>query len=235
MFWSLILIMSVVLTSVSSITTAQDGARKFPELSLRSGETVTVIGIYQGKHQLRKKARKRLQDRRIGFGLTTLLAEVLFDTGNFRLQEEKDIQQRELLEDFVSRYWIEPGQKYTEQDLHHVAAQLSAKLLAYGRVTHARASGRRISLGPLSRNKQKLRIQVQVCLYDAATRTRFCRDGKGEAQQEASGVIYTFHGDHIAFTKNATGKATKQAMVFAVQKLMASIHLIPLERRAQQP
>ena len=219
----------------SGLVMAQSEGHIAPALTLQTGAFVSVVGVVQGKQKLRKSTRKHLQDHRIGFGLSTLLAEVLFDTGRFRLVEAKAIEERQLLEELVSTYWIKPpAAQYAERDLQRVATQLDVKLLAHGRVAHRRVSQRRVSFGPLSRHQQKLRIQVRVCLYDATTRANLCRAGEGEAQQLAQGVIYDFHGDRVAFTQNATGQATKQAMVAAVEKLVADIHFVPAKRRAEQ-
>lgn len=196
-------------------------------LSLRTGVRLAVIGVSQGKSRLRRADKKRLQNRRIGFGLNNLLAEALFDTGNFRLLEGKDIRQRELLEDLVNTYWIERGATYSAQELRRVATQLGVKLLAYGSVSHARSSSGRFSLGPLSRHTQKLRVRVNVCLYDASTGTILCQEGQGEARQEGTGVIYEFHGDRLDFENNAAGRATKQAVTLAVREIVASIRFVP--------
>jgi hypothetical protein len=197
-----------------------------PTLSLRSGETLAVIGVTQEEGQLGDTERQNLTDRRIGFGLTHLLAEALFDTGKFRLREEKDVRQREILENLVSTYWLEPGARYSEQVLHSVAMQLGVELLAYGSVAH-RLSKQSVSIGPFSHHKQKLQTRVNVCLYAASTGAILCREGQGEAQQEGVGVIYEFRADRLDFETNAAGKATKQAVTLAVQELVTSIRFSP--------
>lgn len=196
-------------------------------LSLQTGETLAVIGIAQGKNSLRRRYRKRLQNQRIGFGLNQMLAEVLFDTGKFRLLEEKEVRKQALIDKMVYTYWIEPGAVYSQSVLQSLAMQLGVTLLAYGNVSHAAVSGQRFHLGPWSRNVQKLRVKVEVCLYDASTRKQLCREGKGEAEQKGTGVVYEFQGNRLDFEINAMGRASKQAVTRAAQALVTAIRFEP--------
>jgi len=187
---------------------------------------LAVIGMIQGEGQLRDTERKSLQNRRIGFGLTNLLAESLFDTGKFRLLEEKDVRKRELRENLVSKYWLEPGARYSEQMLQSVALQLGVELLAYGNIAHT-SSKQSYCVGPFCHHKQKLQTKVNVCLYAASTRAILCHEGQGEAQQEGTGAFYEFRNDRLDFEKNAAGRAAKQAVTLAVQELTTRIQFAP--------
>src|SRR5262245_33893180 len=180
-------------------------------LALQTGQMLAVIGVTQEGGQPRSTDRTS-EDRQIGFGLTNLLSEALFDTGRFRLLEEKDIGKRELIGNLVQTYWLEPGARYSAQLLQGIAIQLGVELLAYGSVSHTMTSKRSLSLGPFSQAEQKLQVKVNVCVYAASVRDILCREGQGEAKQEAVGVIYEFQGDRLDFEKNATGRATKQAV-----------------------
>ena len=207
--------------------TAKTGASSRSMFTLQTGKMLAVIGVTQEDRQPRSTDRKSLDDRRIGFGLTNLLAEVLFDTGKFRLLEEKEVHKRELLENLVQTYWIEPGAQYSAQMLQGIAIQLGVELLAYGSVSHSETSKRSVSFGPFSHHKQKLQVKVNVCLYEASVGGILCREGQGEAQQEGVGVLYEFHADRLDFEKNAAGRATKQAVTSAVQELVVGIQFVP--------
>jgi hypothetical protein len=197
-----------------------------PPLSLRTSEILAVIGVQQGKNQLSSADSQGLQDRRIGFGLSKLLAESLYDTGKFRLVEEKDLHKRELIEDLVHIHWIVHRANYSERELRRVATQLRAELLAFGTISY-RSFRESISAGPISRVVQKLRIQANVCLYEVFTDAILCREGQGEAEQERRGVIYEPSDDRLDFEKNAAGIATKLAVARAVQDLVAGIQFSP--------
>lgn len=224
-FIVLMAMLCVSLGACTGSTRHRSAVSATPTLSLRTGEVLAVIGVKQGKNQLSSADSQGLQDRRIGFGLSKLLAESLYDTGKFRLVEEKDLHKREL-EDLVHIYWIVHRANYSEQELRRVATQLSAELLAYGSISY-RSFRERISAGPISRVMQKLRIQANVCLYEVFTDAILCREGQGEAEQERRGVIYEPRDDRLDFEKNAAGIATKLAVERAVQDLVAGIQFSP--------
>jgi hypothetical protein len=217
------LMLCVSLASCSGPTTLNSVAPPGPGLSLHSGEALAVIGVKQAGGQPGDADKEGFQDRRIGFGLNTLLAESFFDAGKFRLVEEKDVRKREFLDDLVQAYWIDQRPDYSEHELARVAAQLSAELLAYGNVSYSRFTGQRIAVGPVSRAEQTLRVQLNVCLYEVATRALLCRQGQGEGRQQGTGMVYEFRGDRLDFEQNAAGRATRQAVAAAVQDLTASI------------
>ncbi len=196
-------------------------------LTVRSGEALAVIGVQQGDAPSGRGEADSLREPRVGFGLNSLLAESLFDTGQFRLIEEKDVHQRNLLDDLVKTYWIGARAPYTPEQLQRVAQQLGAPLLAYGSVVYGGFSGQHLMLGPFSRAEQTLRLQVTACLYAASTRASLCRQGRGEAHQEGVGVVYEFRGDRLDFAQNAVGRATKEAVVLAVRELVASLTFLP--------
>ncbi len=198
-----------------------------PEWSLKSGDTLAVVGVTRDTQRIKGMTRKQLEDRRLGFGLSTLIAETLFDSGKFRLYETPNVGERQLLDDLVTSYWVESPPDYAERDLYRVAQQLKLSLLAYGRIVHATQRKRGLSFGPFSNHKQTLRVRVNVCLYDATQRTTLCREGQGKAVQTGKGVLYEYVGDRLDFARSAAGKATTEAVTHAVHELVEAIHFEP--------
>jgi len=224
---TLTVLLGMVLVACPGPQTQSDVRSPEAGLTVRSGESLAVIGVQRGDTPPRSGETDSMQDRRVGFGLNSLLAESLFDTGRFHLVEEKDVRQRALLTDIVKTYWIEARGPYTPEQLQRVAQQLGAPLLAYGSVVYGGFSGQRLMLGPFSRAEQTLRLQVTACLYAASPRSSLCRQGRGEARQEGVGMVYEFSGDRLDFAQNAIGRATKEAVVLAVRELVASLTFLP--------
>jgi curli biogenesis system outer membrane secretion channel CsgG len=206
----------------TSVSAAVPGAT----FALKTGTMLAVIGVSQ-EAQLRGPDRKSPEYSRIGFGLATLLSEVLFDTGKFRLMEEKALQKRELLDNLAQTYWIEPGPRYSAHRLQSIALQLGVELLAYGSIVRTKTSKFSSGIAFANYQKQKLQVKVNVCLYEASAGGIVCDEGQGEAQQEGAGVVYAFHGDRLDFENNAASKATKHAVILAVKALMTRIHFAP--------
>jgi hypothetical protein len=195
--------------------------------SWSAGRTLAAIGAKPQEPSDARGEDPAWRDRRVAFGLNNLLAESLYDTGKFRLVEEKDLRQRQLIEELVDLFWHASRPEPSDPELASIGARLEAELLAYGTIGYARSSAQRIQIGPLGKYQQKLRVTAEVCLFDVATQTTRCREGEGTAQQEGMGVLYEFRNDRLEFEKTAAGRATKQAVAAAVQALVVSIRFDP--------
>jgi hypothetical protein len=219
---------SVLLTGCGGATRQGDPSASPPApLSLHAGQRLAAVGFRPQGSVVAQADGAAWQDRRLAFGLNQLLAESFYATGQFRLVEARDIQRRELIEHVVQSYWTEPQRPVTPQDLAPLGARLEADLLAYGVIAEAGISGRRFFLGPISSHQQTLQVRVEVCLFEVATRSTFCREGQGIAQQEGAGVIYEFRHDRVDFERNAAGRATKQAVASAVREIIAAARFTP--------
>ncbi|MCP4263551.1 MAG: hypothetical protein GY774_39505 [Planctomycetes bacterium] len=194
-------------------------------LSLRTGESIAVVGVKLG--QLKDVNKGSVRNPRIGFGLNDLLTQSLFDKGKFTLVEA-EVRKSKLLKNLVNTYWIERRSHYPEQELPSIAEKLGVELLAYGTVSY-KSVEKEVFIGPFSRIEQKLQVAANVCLYKVSTGDLLCRDGRGEAWQKGMAVIYKFSGDHIDFEKSAAGIATKKAVYLAVKRLMESIHFFTVK------
>jgi hypothetical protein len=198
-----------------------------PALSLAAGQVLAAIGMKLQTENGTGVEAATLRDRRVAFGLTNLLAESFYDTGKFRLVEEQDLHQRQLIEELVDLFSDTSPASPSPTELGGIGARLDAGLLTYGKVGYAQSSGQRLQIGPLGHYQQRWRVSVEVCLFELSSQKTLCRAGEGSAQQEGVGAVYEFRNDRPEFEKNAAGRATKQAVASAVQALMASLQFIP--------
>jgi hypothetical protein len=198
-----------------------------PAFSLSAGKVLAAIGMrLQGGNGTGPED-AAWQDRRLAFGFTNLLAESFYDTGKFRLVEDRDSRQRQLIAELVDLFASTSRPSPSQTELGAIATRLEADLLTYGKVIYAKSSGQRIQIGPVGRYQQKLRVNVEVCLFEVSSQKTLCQEGEGSAQQEGVGVVYEFRNDRIDFAKSAAGRATTQAVTSAVQALMASMRFNP--------
>jgi curli biogenesis system outer membrane secretion channel CsgG len=158
-----------------------------------------------------------LAETRTGLGLSSLVVESLFDTGQFDLLEgEEQILERH------QRLWQRTADGFYMQDKSPV--ELSRpEFWAYAKISYATFSSQGISLGIFSRRKQILRVSVDICLKAVSSGEQLCREGKGEAEQRAGGVIFEYQGDRLEFEKTAAGVATKTAVEEAVREIAKSL------------
>jgi hypothetical protein len=229
-WWQVCLFVCVVssLLGACSSPSVRDGSSSSaPALSLAVGKTLAAIGVKPPGKNGSGADGAVWQDRRLAFGLTSLLADSFYDSGKFRLVEEKDLHRHQMIEEMVDLFWSTSDPAVLQPELAGVGRRLEADLLAYGRLGYSRSSGQRIQVGPVGRYQQRLRINLEVCLYEVSTQQTLCRQGEGMAQQEGVGVVYEFRNNRPDFEKTAAGLATKQAVTAAVQALMARIRFSP--------
>src|SRR5882724_1987783 len=128
-----------------------------PALSLSAGKVLAGIGVKPPGENGSGADDAVWQDRRVAMGLTNLLAESLYETGAFRLVEERDMRQRQVIEELVDLFWSASHPESSQPELAGIGRRLEADLLAYGRVDYTRSSGQRIQVGPVGRYQQTLR------------------------------------------------------------------------------
>jgi hypothetical protein len=216
-----------LLVMCGNLSAQQTPQRADQTLSLPAGRVLAAIGIKAHEGVGDGTQGTIFQDHRVALGLTLLLAESFYDTGKFRLVEDKQLGQYQLIEELLDLFSRTPLFPASGAELSNLGSRLEADLLTYGRVGYSKISGQRMQIGPFGRHQQKLRVQAEVCLFDISSRQTLCQTGKGSAQQEGVGFVYMFRNDRLEFEKSAAGHATKQAVTAAVQALMASLQFVP--------
>lgn len=158
------------------------------------------------------------QDLRIGFGLTSLLAEKLYDTGLFQFIEE-DPRQRTRLEERRRELW-QGSITCREACFREEATHFGVTFIAIGRVTDFSTSGSKAFIGPVSTASRRSTVTVAIDLYQTERNEILTCDGKGSAATRAGALLFEFRGDAVAFDKSAIGPATEKALDKAVNCLL---------------
>ena len=181
----------------------------------QSKQNLLVVGV---ANQLKDE---RWQDRRIGFGLTSLIAEALFDSDRFVLLEEKE-EIREQLRTVREKLWMLSEEAVQLAEAAKAAQQIGAEWMAYGRVVSFRTPSNRISMGPFHSREKITEIKVEVNLRDLQSGRTLSGDGKGKAKTTATSVVFEYRQDReeINFDKTTVGQATKEAVAQAVKKVL---------------
>lgn len=164
---------------------------------------------------------ERWQDRRIGFGLSSLIAESFFDSGQFALVEEKE-EIRDRLAAVREKLWMLSEEGALLREAAESAAFAGAEMLAYGRVVSFKTPTTRVSFGPLHSRVKTTEIKVAVFLRDLQADSSYSGEGNGKAKTKATSVLFEYREDRdeVNFDKTAIGQATKQAVAAAVAKVL---------------
>jgi hypothetical protein len=161
------------------------------------------------------------QDRRIGFGLTNVIAESFFDSGLFLLLEEKE-EIRESLRTIREKLWMLSEDAVQLQQAADTAIVAGAEVMAYGRVVSMKTPTTRVSMGPFHSRGKTTEIKVEVFLRDLKSNASYSADGTGKAKTKATSVIFEYREDRaeVNFDKTTVGQATKEAVAAAVKKIL---------------
>jgi curli biogenesis system outer membrane secretion channel CsgG len=155
-----------------------------------------------------------LGEKRVGFGLSSMLVETLFDTGRFTFLEDKEQILRRLVE-----LW-----EMTEDGIlvkNRAAPTLPCKLpiLVYAEIFDF------VTCSPVERiglvNKQLscvTSVGVQVRIANTATGEYI--PGSAEGKYVHTVQLSLFGDTHLAFDQSAVGKATLKATQYAVLKAL---------------
>lgn len=178
-------------------------------------KTLIVVGV---TNEIKDE---RWEDRRIGFGVTSLIAESFFDSGKFTLIEEKE-EIRGQLKNVREKLWMLSEEALQLQEALAAAGQTGAEMMAYGRVVSFKTPTQRVSVGPFHSREKITEIKIEVILRDLKSDKTFAEEGKGKAKTTSKSVIFEYREDRdeVNFDKTTVGEATKQAIAEAVEKIV---------------
>ena len=154
-------------------------------------------------------------DLRIGYGVTSMIAQNLYDTGLFSLVEER----REILgrlDEIRDRIW---NQGYDE-DIDFDALQLeSSAWLSVGRLVYFGAPRTAMSIGPVHVRRNEVIIVVEVDLIDPEGETTITGEGIGVSERTSRSAIFEFRDDQLLLNQTSVGIALQDAVSEAVNDL----------------
>ncbi len=153
----------------------------------------------------------------IGYGLSQLYLQKLFDTGKYvPIEDNPEIISE--IDRLINNQWKADTGFYHENDAEKIAEVINADTVAYGKVVKFDVSRSKSFLGPFSSSKSKVSVEVEVHLKDRNSPARISR-GTGTASTKSRGVFFQIRDDKIYFDKTAVGRAAEKAVAQAVEGL----------------
>ena len=152
-----------------------------------------------------------LRDKRVGFGMTNRIIEVLEEAGRFYFVEEKD----EVINKMVQE-WERSVDGLLEQELN-VGKFATTKWFAYAEIYDFAVSNQE----EISRRKAKLKnttmIGIQVRLVNVETGRYITGSGLGTSAKEGEGVLKNLD---MSFDQSTVSFATTGAIITAVANVL---------------
>lgn len=100
----------------------------------------------------------------VGLGIHNRVVETLFDTGRFRLVEEK----RDVIKEVMDRQWMSSAGMVDEATAVSLGRILGAKKVIYGELYDYAEGGENV-VGLSAKSRYRIRVGIQVRLVDVET------------------------------------------------------------------
>jgi len=172
---------------------------------------LVVIGV---KNEIREK---EWNDQLIGYGLSHLLLQKLFDTGRYAPVEDNP-EIVAAVQKMIQNQWQGDEPLYRAEDAGRIAGQLSCDAVAYARAVCFATRRVRGLAGPFSGAKTTVEIEIEVYVKEK-DKPVVSAMGKGEACTRSLGVFFQIREDKVYFDETTVGKAAALAMEKAVSEL----------------
>jgi hypothetical protein len=198
-------------TKVQSKIASYEAEKTLDDIKWFDGEPegIQLIQITISENIL--NAYPELRDKRVGFGMTNRIIEVLEEAGRFYFVEEKD----EVINKMVKE-WERSVSGLLEEELS-VGKFATTKWFAYAEVYDFAVSNQE----EISRRKAKLKnttmVGIQVRLVNVETGKYITGSGLGTSAKEGEGVLKNLD---MSFDQSTVSFATTGAVITAVANVL---------------
>ena len=174
--------------------------------------SVAVLGIASAAKD------RDWQEGLAGFGIENWVAQALYDTGKYRMLEEK----AEVIQALQPRAEATLDGPVDRQlkDLDAMARSLGADFLALGSVKALFSRSGGISVGPFHSLERDTFIKVELSLYDARTGKIEHKVGQGKVGRSSHSLGADYASGRLPFDPSTVAPATSEAVERAVEGLV---------------
>jgi len=175
--------------------------------------TLIVLGSF---NEVRDE---RWKDERIGFGVSSLISQAFYNTGEFRILEEKE-EIREKMRAVSKRMWAMKQKNFDFEKEADDTVIRGSDYIAYGRIYFFGRPQTRVSIGVLRAKVVESIIKLEITLESAETGKTYKGNGTGKAKTTAKSALFTIREGDVLFDETAIGVATREAIGKAVNEIM---------------
>ena len=198
-------------TKVQSKIASYEAEKTLDDIKWYDGEPEGIQLIQISINENILNAYPELRDKRVGFGMTNRIIEVLEEAGRFYFVEEKD----EVINKMVKE-WERSVSGLLEEELN-VGKFATTKWFAYAEIYDFAVSNQE----EISRRKAKLKnttmVGIQVRLVNVETGKYITGSGLGTSAKEGEGVLKNLD---MSFDQSTVSFATTGAVITAVANVL---------------
>ena len=182
-----------------------------PDTEASEKKRLIIIGVRN------ETDRPEWDNQLIGYGLSNLLSQKLFDTGLYiALEDNPEITEK--IENLIRTQWQRESSYYNSEDADLLASDLGSDVTAFAKVTKFSTHRKRGFAGPLSGADTKVIVELEVSLKEKNKPIQVGK-GKGEASTRSMGAFFQIREDKVYFDETTVGKAAHNAMDDAINAL----------------
>lgn len=161
--------------------------------------------------------RPEWNEQLIGYGLSNLLLQKLFDSGQYTAIEDNP-EILDTIQNLTKTQWQRETSFYSPDDADRLARELGSDVVAYAKVVKFSTRRTRGFAGPMAGAKTNVIVEVEVSLKQHGKSVRVAK-GKGKAATRSMGAFFSIREDQVHFDKTTVGKAAHKAITDAINKL----------------
>jgi len=198
-------------TKVQSKIASYEAEKTLDDIKWYDGEPegIQLIQIKVSENIL--NAYPELRDKRVGFGMTNRIIEVLEEAGRFYFVEEKD----EVINKMVKE-WERSVSGLLEEELN-VGKFATTKWFAYAEIYDFAVSNQEEIVRRKAKLKNTTMVGIQVRLVNVETGRYITGSGLGTSAKEGEGVLKNLD---MSFDQSTVSFATTGAVITAVANVL---------------
>jgi hypothetical protein len=160
---------------------------------------------------------KEWEDAGIGFGISSLITQHVYNSGEFvPLEENEEVSEAIKKQRAVLwKYSSEGEKKFPEE-----GSVFNVDYVFWGEVESCRTSREKIMVGVFSRYARTVRVSFILYARNQKTGRTMTSKGTGFSEKGATAVVFEAREGEIDFTSTMVGIATENAVKDAVNKIM---------------
>ena len=198
-------------TKVQSKIASYEAEKTLDDIKWYDGEPEGIQLIQISINENILNAYPELRDKRVGFGMTNRIIEVLEEAGRFYFVEEKD----EVINKMVKE-WERSVSGLLEEELN-VGKFATTKWFAYAEVYDFAVSNQERIQRRKAKIKNTTMIGIQVRLVNVETGRYITGSGLGTSAKEGEGVLKNLD---MSFDQSTVSFATTGAVITAVANVL---------------
>ena len=198
-------------TKVQSKIASYEAEKTLDDIKWYDGEPEGIQLIQISINENILNAYPELRDKRVGFGMTNRIIEVLEEAGRFYFVEEKD----EVINKMVKE-WERSVSGLLEEELN-VGKFATTKWFAYAEIYDFAVSNQEEIVRRKAKLKNTTMVGIQVRLVNVETGKYITGSGLGTSAKEGEGVLKNLD---MSFDQSTVSFATTGAVITAVANVL---------------